>query len=571
MLTSLRARLLLIGIGVALFAVVVVGVAVQRLTEGDIRASIERDLARERDIQDALGLAAAIEGGWDHIADDVQRLSVAYDQRIALADGHGTVIADSEELRFGRSAPLPRQAFALDPTSLLLSPTPSPAVLTQIGALFPQIGNCIELNGGVFTIDGPATGGTGPAEAALTPGAAPPGCFAPGVGAVPGAMPIPAAADPTIVADVPVGGDPAGAITVVASGTVAPGTGLATAAAIPQVQLFVGYGDRSVSLFPSPSTLRFWLAIGLPLLAAAGAMYVTSRRLLRPIESLTVAAERMHAGDLATRVDVRGRDELARLGGSFNEMAGALQAADQARRTLTSDVAHELRSPLANLRGWLEGIQDGVVEPTPTVIGSLHEEAANLQALVEDLQDLSLADSGHLALHRQVVDLADLLRRAAEPHRATATVAGVELLTDLPERLDVDLDPRRFRQVIGNLVSNAVRHTSAGGMVTISLRTVGAGALVSVTDTGEGIAPEHLGRVFERFWRADASRTRTTGGTGLGLAIARQLVVAHGGDLTVESELGCGTTFVVSLPLWAAPSGPIVIPPARASDVDSTV
>ena len=229
-------------------------------------------------------------------------------------------------------------------------------------------------------------------------------------------------------------------------------------------------------------------------------------------------------------------------------MAGSLQAADQARRTLTSDVAHELRSPLANLRGWLEGVQDGVVAPTPEIIGSLHEEAVSLQALVDDLQDLSLAESGHLPLHREPVDLADLLRRAAEAQHAVAFGSGVELTTDLAGRVVVDVDPRRCRQIVGNLISNAIRHTPPSGSVTVALQCVDGAAIITVADTGEGIAPEHLPRVFERFWRADASRARSTGGSGLGLAIVRQLVAAHGGTVSVASTVGSGTMFTVSLP-----------------------
>ncbi len=522
MLASLRMRLLLVGVGVALFTVLVASFAVQRLTEREIRSSITRDVQRERDIQDELGLVAAIEGGWSDIADDVERLSLTYDERIAVVDSAGKVLADSELLRFGRAVPLPRQAFALDPTSRLLMPNPSATVITQIGANFPNIINCISGSGGAI--------GVSPADSEAATGFHVDGsCLVNGL--------------PTVAIPGEQGGPPGGPISF---------PELATAATIEPVQLFVGYRDQSPPLFPSAWSLRFWLAVVLPVLAAAAAMFLTARRMLGPIGSLTTAAARMNGGDLAARAETRGRDELAQLGTTFNEMAGSLQAADQARRTLTSDVAHELRSPLANLRGWLEGIQDGVVEPNPEVIGSLHEEATNLQALVDDLQDLSLAEAGHLALDRQPVDLAELLQRAVDAHLPAASLADVRLSTDLPADdapIVVDGDPRRLRQVVVNLVSNAIRHTPSSGAVTVRLRRTETGAAITVTDTGEGIAAEHLPRVLERFWRADASRTRATGGSGLGLAIVRQLVVAHGGSVTVESTVGSGTTFTIALPI----------------------
>jgi two-component system, OmpR family, sensor histidine kinase BaeS len=532
MLSTLRVRLLLVGVGVALFAVVVSAFAVQRLTENEIRGSLDNQVRSVREIQDELVFAASFEAGWGQIDDDVERLSEKYDERIALVGADGKVLADSEVERFGREAPLPRQAFVLDPGSAFLAPTPSSEVIERFEETSTRLSDCLadfgitfDTPAGDFGIDGFELESIDIEQLDSIDV-----CFN-DIGADVGGFEIPGSF-----------GEP----------------GAATRLEIPAVQLFVGYGDTSSnSLFPSLWSWRFWLAIGLPLLAAAVAMVLTARRMLGPIDSLTTAAEKMHGGDLTTRVDVRGRDEIARLGGAFNEMAGALQASDQARRTLTSDVAHELRSPLANLRGWIEGVQDGVVEPSPEVMSSLHEEALHLQALVEDLQDLSLAEAGQLPLHRELTSLEELLRRVGELHEPTALAAQVTITVEVDDAISASVDRRRIHQVLVNLVANAVRHTPAGGAVSLRLRRLGNEAVIDVADTGSGIPAEHLPMIFDRFWRGDVSRTRSTGGSGLGLAIVRQLVVAHGGAVSVTSTVGTGSTFTVRLPaahMWAPPT-----------------
>jgi two-component system sensor histidine kinase BaeS len=217
---------------------------------------------------------------------------------------------------------------------------------------------------------------------------------------------------------------------------------------------------------------------------------------------------------------------------------------------MVSDVAHELRTPLSNIRGYLEAVQDGMIEPKPEVIGSLHEEAMLLNRLVDDLQELSLAEAGQLRLERRQVAPSDVVNKAAEAARAQATSKGIALQVDLPADLPlVDVDHQRIGQVLGNLLSNALTHTPSGGKVVIAARARQSEAEFSVSDTGEGIPPEHLPYVFERFYRADKSRSRATGGTGLGLSIAKQLVEAHGGQITVESQVGQGTTFTFTLPM----------------------
>ncbi len=230
-------------------------------------------------------------------------------------------------------------------------------------------------------------------------------------------------------------------------------------------------------------------------------------------------------------------------------MAASIEALYLARRTLTSYVSHELRSPLTNLRGYLEGIEDDVVEPDAATMGLLRDEVLHLQALVDDLQQLSLAQVGRLRLAPAAVDLGQLVERVAAAHRPDAAASGVSVSAESPVGVVASVDEGRLRQVLTNLVSNAIRHSSPGDAVTVSVRPDGDAVQIDVADTGEGIAADHVDHVFDRFYRADASRARATGGSGLGLAIARELVLAHGGDITVTSQVGVGSTFRIVLPL----------------------
>jgi signal transduction histidine kinase len=274
-----------------------------------------------------------------------------------------------------------------------------------------------------------------------------------------------------------------------------------------------------------------------------------SRRILTPVEALTAAVRRMEAGDLSQRVKVTSRDEIGELARAFNAMADGLARLEELRRNMVTDVAHELRTPLSNIRGYLEALQDGVVEPERHIIDSLHEEAMLLNHLVDDLQELSLAEAGHLKLERQPVALADIVDRAVGAIRLRAEAKGVTLQVDLPEDLLVDVDPQRVGQVLRNLIENALAHTPPDGEVGVAACASDQWVEVSVRDTGSGIAAEDLPYVFERFYRVDKSRSRATGGAGLGLAIARSLVEAHGGRIWVESTEGEGSTFTFALPI----------------------
>jgi two-component system sensor histidine kinase BaeS len=239
---------------------------------------------------------------------------------------------------------------------------------------------------------------------------------------------------------------------------------------------------------------------------------------------------------------------VARLGHAFNAMAESIQHHDHQRKAMVSDVAHELRTPLANIKGYLLASEDGVVPLDPALVTSLLEEAGLLERLVVDLQDLALADAGMLRLHPAPRDLTELVEQVVAAHRPAAETAGVSLAGAVTGPAPAIVDGARIRQALGNLVSNAIRFTRRGGKVVVGVRRVGDGYDLTVTDNGTGISAEHLPHLFDRFYRADHSRSRTTGGSGLGLAITKHLVEAHQGTITVTSTLDHGSTFTIHLP-----------------------
>jgi len=275
-----------------------------------------------------------------------------------------------------------------------------------------------------------------------------------------------------------------------------------------------------------------------------------SRSILSPVSALMHAARGMERGDLSQRVHVRGRGELGELAQAFNAMADGLQRLELLRHNMVTDVAHELRTPLTNVCGYLEALQDGLLEPTPQIIHSLHEEALLLSRLVDDLQELALADAGQLHLELQSVDLLPAIEKWFLPFRALAQARQVRLEMDVPAGLSsVLIDPERLHQVLYNLVENALVHTPPGGTITLQARQVGNEIVLNLHDTGAGIAPEHLPFIFERFYRVDKSRARATGGFGLGLSIVKQLVEAQGGRISAMSALNQGTTIQFTLPI----------------------
>jgi signal transduction histidine kinase len=277
--------------------------------------------------------------------------------------------------------------------------------------------------------------------------------------------------------------------------------------------------------------------------------FVISRRILSPVKALTKATRQFGKGDFSQRVKYKGKGELGELSSSFNSMADNLEQTQRLRRNMVADVAHELRTPLSNLKGYLEAISDGVVQPDATTIHSLNEEAATLSHLVEDLQELSLSDAGELKMKAQPEDITRLIKETITAIQPKAADKNLSLTSDLPETLTpVNIDSHRIKQVLYNLLDNAIAHTGRDGRITVTAREHDKLVEVSVADTGEGIPPADLPLIFERFYRVDKSRTRATGGTGLGLTIAKRLVEAHGGTIKVESKVGQGSTFTFSLP-----------------------
>ncbi|MFF4663428.1 sensor histidine kinase [Streptomyces sp. NPDC001282] len=321
--------------------------------------------------------------------------------------------------------------------------------------------------------------------------------------------------------------------------------------------LFIGdANDTTVPGFAlSPSnTAKIAGAAALVLALTVGATMLAGARLVSPLRALTGAAQRMRDGQESAPVRVTDDSEIGRLAAAFNDMSAHRARLEEQRKDMVSDVAHELRTPLSNIRGWLEAAQDGLAEPDPAFIASLHTEAVQLQHIIDDLQDLAAADAGVLRLHPEPVRIEDVLEQVAAAHQGRAETAGVVLAVrdtaaDAPVP-GLTADPVRLRQAIGNLVSNAVRHTPEGGRVTLHAYVSEAGdqVVVDVVDTGSGIAAGDLPHVFDRFWRAEKSRNRRTGGSGLGLAIVRKLVEAHGGAVDASSVEGQGSVFTLRLP-----------------------
>ena len=278
-----------------------------------------------------------------------------------------------------------------------------------------------------------------------------------------------------------------------------------------------------------------------------------SRRMLRSVRRLTAAAQKLGKGDLTQRVAVSGRDEIGELTSTFNAMAEGLENAERQRRNMVADVAHELRTPLTNIRGYVEAVRDGVLEADETTIQNIHQQTMYLSNLVEDLRVLAETESADFHLDLAQAVLAEVITRSVESFRQQAQSRGIALTCDsspgaaMAGRL-VNIDRTRIEQVMNNLLQNAVAHTPAAGRVTVSIQETAEAVTVTVADTGEGIPSDDLPHVFDRLYRVDPSRARSTGGAGLGLTIAKQLVEAHGGAIRAESTRGEGSRFSFSLP-----------------------
>jgi two-component system OmpR family sensor kinase/two-component system sensor histidine kinase BaeS len=289
------------------------------------------------------------------------------------------------------------------------------------------------------------------------------------------------------------------------------------------------------------------LAGGLSLILALLLAYTLGR----PVTELTRAAEKMAGGDLSVRVPVRGKDELALLGTTFNRMAVSLQQAEDSRRAMTADIAHELRNPLAVQRASLEALQDGIYPLSPENLAPVLEQNLLLNRLVDDLRTLASADAGQLKLEPAPTDFQSLISQVIQRFSAQASNQSVAIrlepvVTPLPL---VRLDSFRIEQIIGNLLSNALRYTPEGGFIELDIAQEGSTIRLSVHDSGPGIPSDSLPYVFERFYRADKSRSREVGGSGLGLAIAQKLAQAHGGSLMAANHPQGGAIFTLTLPM----------------------
>ncbi len=274
-----------------------------------------------------------------------------------------------------------------------------------------------------------------------------------------------------------------------------------------------------------------------------------SRNILKPIRELTRATKKMKSGDLDQRVDTSAGGEIGKLGESFNELANRLKEQKKLREEMVSDVAHELRNPLSNVQGYLEGLKEGMVEPSERVFESLHQQSLVLSRLVDDLRDVNRAKTDQLQLDKREVVLEDIINREIEAMKTQAEAEEVTIKENLAEPSLVEADPERITQVTRNLLENALTHTPRGGEIQVTTDSSGGEVTATVSDDGEGIPKDELPHIFDRFYRVDKSRSRGTGGTGLGLTISKEIVEAHGGEITVDSEEGAGSTFVFSLPL----------------------
>ncbi len=594
---SLRSRVLVATVALTVITVLATAWTVSRSVEQALRSQAARSLSNDTDIYQALLDYGGSHTSWDGVDATVADLASRYDRRIALEDASGRVLVDSSVLLGQRDGPLrPRPDAVLDPYSAgvvgsapgsLVSavapsqPAPSAADVAENAQRVQTASACLRAAGIRFsvddvgdgtrtiTVDGDGAGTTEQQDEAASRCTDP--LYQPtasqraateaqnsAIGSCLDRSGTPHRLSGGEDGDTPfVVVDEADPTAVAALQRCTEQADRASLA--PRVQLFLGSSETAALRWDRLTTGSTVAVIAAIIAAASGLALVSTLAITRPLRRLAAAADRITHGDLETRVPTAGRGEVAQVGAAFNTMAEALHRTEAQRQQMVSDIAHELRNPLVTLNGTLEAIQDEVFTASPEVIDSLAEEARQLSHLVRDLAELNAAESGHLRLASGLLDLGEVVRAVAEAHTVVARAAGLTLQLDdrhgrdaAPEhdggRALVVGDEVRLRQVLTNLVSNAVRYSHPGGTVTITTATTADAVEVRVADQGVGITAEQLPLVFDRFWRADAARARATGGTGLGLAISRELVHAHHGELTVTSQPGVGTEFVVRLP-----------------------
>nr|WP_189936166.1 HAMP domain-containing sensor histidine kinase [Streptomyces sulfonofaciens] len=602
---SLLVRLLAVSVLVSVCSIAATAWVVVRTTAVAIGQERGQALADDARIYDALIGYAATHPRWDQVAPTVAGLAGSTGHRIVLLDKEGRPIADSDPVAGHPYRPPDKPTALIDP--LAVDPQLLPAAASdgidpravgpyrlsdgersRLEVTAGRIVSCLRDEMGVqarietepggrprvIRPDGEPLGnpGSGPAPAGITR------CS---TGVLDTATSTEAKALKALnkLVNACLAGRGAAGVRLALDGTWTPAS---AGRAVPSAQAASCLGtSRSQQLAPyvapvarlyvsSPgrtATTFFDLSAGNKTRIAGGAALVllvtvavttlAGIRLVRPLRALTQAARRMEGGDISARVAVTGRDEIARLSTAFNAMSARRARLESVRKAMTSDVAHELRTPLSNIRGWLEAVEDGVARPDSELVALLLGQARLLQHIIDDLRDLSEADAGELRLSREPVEVAELLAATAMAHRASAEAAGVRLTVavDPSPPLVVDADRVRLRQAVGNLVSNAIRHTPAGGRVVLRSRREGDAVAIEVADTGAGIAPGELPHVFDRFWRAEKSRSRRGGGSGLGLSIVRKLTEAHGGTVSATSTPGKGSRFVLRIPAPRGPAG----------------
>jgi two-component system, OmpR family, sensor histidine kinase BaeS len=309
-------------------------------------------------------------------------------------------------------------------------------------------------------------------------------------------------------------------------------------------------GSKTVYQISFQKSLQYtvWLTAIVAIASAILIGVLVSRILTKPLKVLTDGTRALASGQLGHQVKLETTDELGVLANAFNQMSSKLEQADKQRKQLTADIAHDLGTPLTVVSGYVQGMQSGKLKATPERLDTMQDELKLLRNLIEDLRLLSLADAGELRLSKNKLQPAQLLEASRNAFINDAESKGIKLTLEVPEHLpEIDADFERMRLVLGNIISNALRHTPNGGSVTISASQLEKQLLLEVNDTGVGIAQEQLPFIFERFYRADQHRSAEYGGTGLGLAIAKSIVELHGGAIQASSWLGHGTSVQIAL------------------------
>ena len=601
---SLRARVLVVMLLVAVLAVAVTAFITNRTTSSDLRDAVAEDLLAEDVIYEELTIYSLSHPSWQGVEPLVDELAARYDKRVALATLSGSLIADSAGTD-GDGLPSSANAV-IDPANPFIGfDSVGASTLEDIEAINTEgeaLAKALAAAGADFEVTKDQFGIVFPVWDELDPTAAAIASRFYGFDVAPDEIAeliekvgelVTALEGAGVKFEIPIDGGLTG---FPLFDQTDPATGELFSAfldsldtdVLKDLELFAASGldellkvidtdfldgfagtidipgfaptqsaepallftanDADDALLPTVLSRRTLLAAAVVAVGAFLVALVVSGRLLRPIDALTAAAEGMGAGDLQQRVPIDDRSELGELATAFNSMADSLETGDRLRRQMTSDIAHELRTPLANIRGWLEATQEGVAEATPDLINSIHEEAIHLQHLIDDLEDLAKAEAGGIRLDRRAASVSALVEQSVEALRLRADANGVGLSHHVDADATASVDAKRIRQVLANLLENALRHTEKGGSVTVTTAVMDGAVQVSVADTGVGISQEHLPHIFERFYRADPSRTRATGGSGLGLAISKYLVEAHGGTLGVKSEPGVGSQFSMTLP-----------------------